>query len=140
MSLEDERLNVKPLTALDCDIFTKIDMQPTGQKRFDIVIQGLKIFTKPQIFMMVKAYFMNAFPFYTHQSRDKPGGFNDDPEKAAQMDTSVILKDNLILFYNTPKFKSIACEGTIEFEMNRGHIKAKKEVISQKLAEKEQRQ
>jgi len=46
------------------------------------------------------------------------------------MDTYLTMKDNLICFYNTPKFKSIACEGTIEFAMNRGHIKAKKELIS----------
>jgi len=58
-------------------------MKPTGQKANDLTISDLKIFLKPQLFMMLQSFFLNAFPVYTVDSKDKPAGFNDDPEKAA---------------------------------------------------------
>lgn len=50
--------------------------------------------------MMLQSFFMNAFPYYTTDSIDKPAGFNDDPEKGAKMDTTVKIRDSLICFYN----------------------------------------
>jgi hypothetical protein len=72
---------------------------------------------------------MNAFPEYSADSRDKPAGFNDDPEKGAQMDTVVRIRKSLICFYNQPDQKSVACEGDIDFHINKGCIKEIKQKI-----------
>jgi len=88
---------------------------------------------------MVKAFFMNSFPKYTIDSKDKPLGYNDDPEKAPKMKTKTMIRNSLICFYNRPGYKSIACEGSIDFEMNRGCIIHKKEKIIKLIEEKQRR-
>jgi hypothetical protein len=90
--------------------------------------------------MMVKAFFMNSFPKYIRDSKDKPLGFNDDPEKAPKMKTKTKIRNSLICFYNRPGYKSLACEGSIDFDMNRGCIVLKKEKIEKRIAEKHRRE
>jgi hypothetical protein len=90
--------------------------------------------------MMVKAFFMNSFPKYTKDSKDKPLGFNDDPEKAPKMISKTKIRNSLICFYNRPGYKSIACEGSIDFDMHRGCIVKKKQKIEKRIQEKERRQ
>ena len=64
-------------------IFTR--MAPDGDKTNTIEISGLKIFVKFQTFILLQAFFMNAFPAYQMDSKDKPNGFNEDPERANRM-------------------------------------------------------
>ena len=124
----------------ECQYHQTIDMRPTGQKTFELTIRKLKIFVKPQVFAMVKAFFMNSFPKYTIHSKDKPLGFNDDPEKAPKMKTKTKIRNSLICFYNRPGYKSIACEGNIDFEMTRDSIVLKKEKIVKRIEDKQRKQ
>ena len=61
-------------------IFTR--MAPGGDKTNSIDVRGLKFFIKFQTFILLQAFFMNAFPSYKQDSVDKPVGFNEDPERA----------------------------------------------------------
>ena len=72
---EDEDINGPK----NMKIFTK--MAPGGDKLNNVDIDGLKIFVKFQTFILLQAFFMNAFPSYKMDSVDKPNGFNEDPER-----------------------------------------------------------
>ena len=56
-------------------------MAPGGDKTNAVDIDGIKIFIKFQTFILMQAFFMNAFPSYKMDSVDKPNGFNEDPER-----------------------------------------------------------
>ena len=58
------------------------NMVPGGDKTNIMDILGIKMFLKFQTFIMLRSFFMNAFPSYKMDSRDKPNGFNEDPERA----------------------------------------------------------
>jgi len=56
------------------------------------------------------------------------------------MDTIVKIRNSLICFYNQPGQKSIACEGNIDFHINKGCIQALKDQIQAKLDAKQRSQ
>ena len=45
---------------------------------------------------------MNAFPNYNLESRDRPNGYNEDPERANTMRVSLNILDSLICLLNKP--------------------------------------
>ena len=102
---------------------------PNFDKYNEIEINGLKIFVKLQLFILLKAFFMNAFPVYSESSIDKPAGFNADPERSNLNAVNIKILNSLICFLNRPNFKSIACQGDIEVELSQENIKLKKEKI-----------
>jgi hypothetical protein len=80
----------------------KTVMIPNGDKYHTFDIKGLKIFLKMQLFILVQHYFMNAFPVYTENSKDKPNGFNADPERDNLMFMTLNLERSLICLLNQP--------------------------------------
>ena len=72
---------------------------------------------------------MNAFPVYHELSKDKPAGFNADPERNNLNAVNLKILNSLICFLNQSNSKSIACQGDIELQLNQENIKAKKEKI-----------
>lgn len=99
---------------------------PSGDKYIDMRIEGLKIFTKLQLFILLQTFFANAFPKYNENSVDKPTGFTTDPDKVPKMSFVIDIADSLICLLNRPGFKSIACKGDIHFEQTTECIGSKK--------------
>ena len=60
----------------------EMTMLPGGNKLNKIRVMGMKIFLKPQTFVLLHNFRTNAYPIYKMDSRDKPNGFNADPEQA----------------------------------------------------------
>ena len=112
-------------------------MMPNGDKYNNITINGLKIFVKPQFFILVQKYFMNSFPIYKDYDRDKPVGFDKDPERNSLMNIKLIIAESLICFLNRPGFKSIACKGDIKLDIVNGNVQEGKRKYQQKLKEVE---
>ena len=117
-------------TSNEPDQFTfRLTKLPNYDKYNEIEINGLKIFVKLQLFILLKAFFMNAFPVYHESSKDKPAGFNADPERSNLNAVNLKILNSLICLLNRPNYKSIACQGDIEIELSQENIKLKKEKI-----------
>ena len=112
-------------------IFTH--MAPGGDKTNTVDIEGLKIFMKLQTFILLQAFFINAFPSYNLESRDKPNGYNEDPERANTMRVSLNIIDSLICFLNKPGQDSICCQANITIDMIQESIKRQKEIYRREI-------
>ena len=89
------------LNSNEADQFTfRLSKLPNFDKFNEIEINGLKIFLKLQQFIMLKAFFMNAFPVYHELSKDKPAGFNADPERNNLNAVNLKILNSLICFLN----------------------------------------
>ena len=102
-------------------------MAPGGDKTNFIDITSLKIFLKFQTFILLQAFFMNAFPSYKMDSLDKPNGHNEDPERQNTMVVQLNIRDSLICLLNKPGQDSICCQGDITIDMIQESIKRAKE-------------
>ena len=61
-------------------------------------------------------YFLQAFPEYKLDDKDKPVGFlGNDPDNTSQMQLKVHIYKSLICLLNRPGYKSIAFQGDIIF-------------------------
>ena len=112
-------------------IFTR--MAPGGDKTNTVDIDGLKIFVKFQTFILLQAFFMNAFPSYKMDSVDKPNGFNEDPERQNQMVVQLNIFNSLICFLNKRGQDSICCQGDITIDMVQESIRRSKEKYQQEI-------
>jgi len=120
----------RPSHVLDDDhvwqVNMKMTMMPSGDKHIYLRIEGLKIFTKLQLFIRIQTFFMTAFPEYDESSLDKPKGFTTDPDRVPKMTFICDIVDSLICLLNRPGFQSIACQGNVQFEMTDECIGTKK--------------
>lgn len=82
-------------------------MLPNRDKHNRVNIVGVKIFIRMQLFILLRAYFMNSFPVYEEGSTDTPVGFNADPERDCILSMQMNIKRSLICLLNVPGAKSV---------------------------------
>lgn len=98
-------------------------MRPSGRKGITVSIQGLKIFVKLPLFILLQNFFTQAFPKYNEDDKDKPVGYvGNDPDNTGCMHMKVNIHKSLICLLNRPGFKSIAFQGDITFETKSENI------------------
>ena len=84
-------------------------MRPNGRKSIVVTIQGLKIFVKLPLFILLQNFFGQAFPQYNENDIDKPVGFiGNYPDITGCMHLDVNIHKSLICLLNRPGLKSIA--------------------------------
>ena len=73
-------------------------MEADGAKVVDVQMKGLKLFLKIDVFYVISNFFLNNFPKYSNDAKDKPTFFEPDYGNYARFVSILNLNDCLICF------------------------------------------
>ena len=80
------------------DFIVDIKMQPDGAKVIDVEMKGLKLFLKVDVLYIISNFFLNSWPVYSSDTKDKPTYFEPDYGNYARFEMVLNLNDCLICF------------------------------------------
>lgn len=94
--LRSQRLSAG--NAKESDFIVDIKMEADGAKVIDVEMKGLKLFLKIDVLYVISNFFLNNWPEYSNNAKDKPTFFEPDYGNYARFVTILNLNDCLICF------------------------------------------